>query len=113
MSRYNKHNKKDDTKLPWYEVLIGFIVYLFLTFKFQFMNRALSRLSILYLEVDELQEYVLVNVLEKGTEWLLTDEYAYTQGRIDEIDFEIDYIELLNSNNIKNQVYATKDIGNR
>jgi len=66
------------------------------------MNRALSRLSILYLEVDELQEYVLVNVLEKGTEWLLTDEYTSIQERIDTIDFEIDYIELLNSNNIKN-----------
>ena len=66
------------------------------------MNRALSRLSILYLEVDELQEYVLVNVLEKGTEWLLTDEYNNIQERIDVIDFEIDYIELLNSNNIKN-----------
>ena len=66
------------------------------------MNRALSRLSILYLEVDELQEYVLVNVLEKGTEWLLTDEYASIQEKIDTIDFEIDYIELLNSNNIKN-----------
>jgi len=66
------------------------------------MNRALSRLSILYLEVDELQEYVLVNVLEKGTEWLLTDEYTSIQEKIDTIDFEIDYIELLNSNNIKN-----------
>ena len=56
----------------------------------------------LYAEVDDLQERVLVNVLENGTKWLLTDEYASLQDRIDSIDFEIDYIELLNSNDIKN-----------
>ena len=63
---------------------------------------SLSRLSQLYIDVESLQEEVLETLLALGTSWLLTDEYADLQGRIDAIDFEIDLLEVLNSNSIKN-----------
>lgn len=61
-----------------------------------------KRLELLYSELDELQEAVLLYVLSRNAEWILTGEYDKIMDRIDEIYFEIDYIELLNSNSICN-----------
>mgnify|MGYP000562025280 CR=1 FL=1 len=56
----------------------------------------------LWIEVDVLQEKVLEKIVTNGNSWLLSDEFNALQSRIDEIDFEIDLLELLDSKGIKN-----------
>jgi len=56
----------------------------------------------LWIEVDILQEKVLEKIVTNGNSWLLSDEFNALQSRIDEIDFEIDLLELLDSKGIKN-----------